>query len=316
MGPEAMLLFFWMLKFKLAFALSSFTIKRLLSSSLSTIRVVVALVQSLGYVWLFTNPWTAACQASLSFTISPSLCKLTFIESMIPSNHLICYHHLLLSSIFPSIRVFSNESALCIRWPKYWSFSYSISPSNKYSGLISIIIDWFDLLAVQGTLKSLLQNNSWKVSILQHSVFFLVQFSCTYMTTGNTISQSVQSLSCVRLFATPWIAARQASLSITNSGVHPNSCPSSQWCHPAISSSVVPFSSCLQSLPASESFQWVNSSHEVAKILEFQPQHHSFQWTGLISFRMDWLDLLAVQGTLKSLLQQHSSKASVLQVFL
>ena len=221
MGPEAMLLFFWMLKFKLAFALSSFTIKRLLSSSLSTIRSVVAVVQSLGYVWLFTNPWTAAHQASLSFTISPSLCKLTFIESMIPSNHLICYHHLLLSSIFPSIRVFSNESALCIRWPKYWSFSYSISPSNKYSGLISIIIDWFDLLAVQGTLKSLLQNNSSKVSILQHSVFFLVQFSHMYMTTGNTISQSVQSLSCVRLFAIPWIAARQASLSITNSQSSP-----------------------------------------------------------------------------------------------
>ena len=150
MGPEAMLLFFWMLKFKLAFALSSFTIKRLLNSSLSTIRVVVAVVQSLGYVWLFTNPWTAAHQASLSFTISPSLCKLTFIESMIPSNHLICYHNLLLSSIFPSIRVFSNESALCIRWPKYWSFSYSISPSNKYSGLISFRMDCLDLLVVQG----------------------------------------------------------------------------------------------------------------------------------------------------------------------
>ena len=113
------------------------------------------------------EPWTAARQASLSFTISRSLLKLMSIESMMPSNHLIlCRPLLLLPSIFPSIRVFSNESALCIRWPNYWSFSFSISPSNKYSGLISFRIDWFDLLSVQGTLKSLLQHHNSKASIL------------------------------------------------------------------------------------------------------------------------------------------------------
>ena len=114
-------------------------------------------VQSLNCVWLFVAPWTAACQASLSITNSQGLLKLMSIESVIPSNHLIlCCPLLLLPSIFPNIRVFSNESALCIRWPKYWSFNFSISPSNEYSGLISFRIDWFDLLAVQGTLKSLL----------------------------------------------------------------------------------------------------------------------------------------------------------------
>ena len=122
------------------------------------------------------TPWTAAHQASLFFTISWSLLKLTSIESVMPSNHLIlCRPLLLLPSIFPSIRVFSNESALCIRWPKYWSFSFSISPSNEYSGFISFRIDWFDLLAAQGTLKSLLQHHSWKACILQCSAFFMVQ---------------------------------------------------------------------------------------------------------------------------------------------
>ena len=124
-------------------------------------------VQSLSCVWLFATPWTAAHQASLSFTISRSLLKLKSIESVMPSNHLILCHTLLLPpSIFPSIRVFSSESALHIRWPKYWSFSFSISPSNEYSGFISFKIDWFDLLAVQGTLKSLLQNHNSKASIL------------------------------------------------------------------------------------------------------------------------------------------------------
>ena len=130
------------------------------------------------------TPWTAARQASLSFTISQSLLKLMSIESVIPSNHLIFCHPLLLPSIFPSIRVFSNHSALCIRWPKYWSFSSSISPSNEYSGLIFFRIDWFDLLADQGTLKSLLQNHSSKAAILQFSAFFMVQLSHTHMTTG------------------------------------------------------------------------------------------------------------------------------------
>ena len=135
-------------------------------------------VQSLNCVRLFVTPWTAACQASLSFIISQSLLKLMAIESAMPSNHLILCHHLLLPSILPNIRIFSNESALHIRWPEYWSWSlsFSISPSNEYSGLISFRIDWFDLLAVQGTLKSL-QHHSSKGSILRCSAFFMVQLS-------------------------------------------------------------------------------------------------------------------------------------------
>ena len=128
---------------------------------------VVVVVQSLCHVWLFATPWTAACQASQSFTISWSLLKLMSIESVMPSNHLIlCCPLLLLSSVFPSIKGFSNESALCIRWLKYWSLSCSISPSNEYSGLISFRMDWLELLAVQGTLKSPLQHRSSKASIL------------------------------------------------------------------------------------------------------------------------------------------------------
>ena len=123
-------------------------------------------------------PWTAACQASLSITNSQSLLKLMSIESVMPSNHLIlCHPPLLLPSIFPSIRVFSSESVLRIRWPKYWSFSFNISPSNEYSGLISFRMDWLDLLSIRGTLKSLLQHHSSKASILQHSAFFMVPFS-------------------------------------------------------------------------------------------------------------------------------------------
>ena len=141
-------------------------------------------VQSLSHALLFVTPWTAACQASLSFTIPRSLLKFISIELVMLSNHLfLCHPLLFLPSILHSIRVFSNESALHIMWPKYWSFSFRISPSNKYSGLISFRIDWFDLLAVQGTLKSLLQHHSLKASILQHSAFFMVQFSHLYMTT-------------------------------------------------------------------------------------------------------------------------------------
>ena len=133
--------------------------------------------------------WTAAHQASLSITNSRSLPKLMPTESVMPSNHLIlCLALHLLSSIFPSIRVFSNESALCIRWPKFWSFSFNISPSNEHSRLISFRIDFLDLLAVQGTLKSLLQHHSSKSSILQRSAFFIVQLSHPYMTTGKTIA--------------------------------------------------------------------------------------------------------------------------------
>ena len=135
----------------------------------------ISSVQSLSRVWLFATPQTAARQASLSITNSCSLLKLMFIELMIPSNHLIlCPPLLLLPSIFSSIRVFSNQSVLHIRWSKYWSFSFSISPSSEYSGLMSFKMDWLDLLAVQGTLKSLLQHHSSKASILQHSAFFTV----------------------------------------------------------------------------------------------------------------------------------------------
>ena len=136
------------------------------------------------HIWLFVTPWTAACQASLSITNSQSLLKLMSIASVMPSNHLILCRSLLLPpSIFPSIRVYSNESVLCIRWPKYWSFSFSISPSNDYSGLISFRIDWLDLLVVQGTLKCLFQHHNSKASIPWHSAFFMVQLSHPYMTT-------------------------------------------------------------------------------------------------------------------------------------
>ena len=144
-------------------------------------------------VWLFSTPWTAARQASLSLTISWILSKFMYIELVMPSNQLILCCPVLLPSIFPSIRVFSSESALCIKWPKYWSFSFSINPSNKYSGLISFRIDWFDLLAVQRVLKSLLQHHSWKTSILHCSDFFMVQLSYLYMTTGKTIALTIGS---------------------------------------------------------------------------------------------------------------------------
>ena len=135
-----------------------------------------------------------ACQATLSIAISPSFLKLMSIKSVMPSNHLIlCHSLLLLPLIFASIKVFSNESALRIRWPKYWSFSFNISPSKEYSGLISFRMDWLDLLAVQGTLKSLLQHHSWKASILQCSAFFIVQLSHPYMTTGKTIALTRQA---------------------------------------------------------------------------------------------------------------------------
>ena len=146
-------------------------------------------VQSLSHVRPFEIPWTAARQASLSTTNSGSLLKLMSIELVMPSNHLVLCRPLPLpSSIFPSNRVFSNESFLHIRWPKYWSFSFSICPPNEYSGLVSFKMDWLDLLSVQGTLKSLLQYHSSKASILWHSAFFIVQLAHPYMTTGKTIA--------------------------------------------------------------------------------------------------------------------------------
>ena len=154
--------------------------------------LVIAVVQSLSYVQLFATPWTAAHQASLSVINSQSLLKLMSIELVMPSNHLIlCRPLLLLPSIFPNIRVFSNEWVLHIRWPQYWSFSFSIRPSNKYSGLISFSIDWFDLLAVLGVLKSLFWHHSLKAAILWRSAFFTVQLSHLYMTTGKTIALTI-----------------------------------------------------------------------------------------------------------------------------
>ena len=160
-----------------------------IQSTYHRLRLAMALVhqfssvQLLSRVWLFVTSWTAARQASLSITNSRSLLKLMSIESVMPSNHLILCRPLhLLPSMFPSIRVFSNESILHITWPKYWSFTFNISPSNEYSGLISFRMDWLDLLAVQGTLKSLLQHYSSKASILWRSAFFIIQLSRPYMT--------------------------------------------------------------------------------------------------------------------------------------
>jgi len=159
-------------------------------------------VQPLSHVWLFVTPWTAARQASLSITNSQSPPKPMSIVSVMPSNHLILCHPLLLQpSIFPSIRVFPNESALCIRWPKYWSFSFNISPSNEYSGLISFRMDWLDLLAVQGTLKSLLQHHSSKASLRQHSAFLIVQLSHPYKSTGKTTALTRWTFANITLLA-------------------------------------------------------------------------------------------------------------------
>ena len=155
--------------------------------------------QLLSCVWLFMTPWTTAHQASLSFTISWNSHKLMSIVLTMPSNYLIlCRPLLLLPSMFPSIRVFSSELALCLKCPKNWSFSFSISPSNEYSGFISFRIDWFDFLAVQGTLKNLFQHHNSKVLILQHSAFFMVQLSYPYLTTGKTIGLTIQT------FVTKW----------------------------------------------------------------------------------------------------------------
>ena len=154
-----------------------------------TVVEILSSVQLLSHVQLFAIPWAAAYRASPSITNSRSLLKLMSIESVMPSSHLILCHPLLLpSSIFPSIRVFSNESVLHMRWPKYWSFSFNVSPSNEYSGLISFRVDWLDLFAVQGSLKSLLQHHSSKASFLLWSAFFIVQLSHPYVTTGKIIA--------------------------------------------------------------------------------------------------------------------------------
>ena len=161
-------------------------------SSLGLANPVVVVVQLLSCVRLFATPWTVACQVSLSFTISQSLLKLKSTELLMTSNHFVLWHSLLLlPSIFPGIRVFSNESAPCIRWSKYWRFSFSICPSSEYSGLISFKIDWCALSAVQGTLKNLLQHHSLKTSILRCSALFMVQLSCPYIITGKIIALTI-----------------------------------------------------------------------------------------------------------------------------
>ena len=221
-----------------------------------------------------------------------SLLKLLSIESV--------SRPLLLSSIFPSIKVFSNETTLCIMWPKYWSFSFSIGPSNEYSELISFRIDWFNLLAVQGTLKSLLQHHSSKASILQHSACITVQLSHPYVTTGKTVSSVAQS--CPTL-CHPVDCRMPGCLSLS-----PRVCS-----HPTILPSVACLSSCPQSFPASGSFLMSSlfASHDEsigalasASVLPMNIQ-------GWFLFRIYWCDLLVVQQTLKSLLQHHSSKASI-----
>ena len=258
---------------------------------------LLSLVQSLSHVLLFVNPWTAALQASLSITNPQSLLKLISIESVMPSNHLmLCCPLLLLPSIFPSIRVFSSEPVLRVRWPKYWNLSFSINPSNEYSELISFRIEWLDVLAVQGTLKSLLQHHSSKASILWCSAFFIVQLSSVHV----QFSCSVVSDSAI-----PWNAACQASLSITNSWSSlrltsiESVMPSSRLilCCPLLLLPPIPPSIRVFSNESTLHMRW--------------PKYWSFSFSiipskeilGLISFRMDWLDLLAVQGTLKSLLQ-------------
>ena len=170
-------------------SLGCFYFLAIMNNAAVNLEVHISSVQSLSHVWLFVTPWFAAYQASLSITNFQSLLKLMSIELVMSSNHLILCRPLLLPpSIFLSIRVFSNESVLHIRWPKYWSFSFSISPSNEYSGLISFRIDWFGLLAIQGILKSLLQHHSSKTSILQCSAFFIVQLSHPFMVCGKTIA--------------------------------------------------------------------------------------------------------------------------------
>ena len=274
----------------------------------SVIQIQFSSVQSFSHVWLSATPWTAARQASLSITNSQSLLKFRSFELEMPSNHLIlCHPLLLLPSIFPSIRVFSNELVLYIRWPKDWSFSFSISPSNEYSGLISFRIDWFDLLAVQKTLKSCLQHHTSKASILWCPAFFMVQLSHLYMTTGKPIAltrwsrfSSVQSISHVQLCNPMNQHARPPCPSPTP-GVHSNSRPLSQWCHPAISYSVVPFSSCPQSISASETFPvsqlfaWGGQSTGVSVLASFLPKNTQgwspLEWTGWISLQSKMIQI-------------------------
>ena len=243
-------------------------------------------VPSFSRVWLFATPWIAACQASLSITNSQSLPKLMSIEPVMPSSHLILCRTLLFQPpIFPSLRVFANESALRIRWPKYWSFSFNISLSSEHPGLISLRMDWLDLLAVQGTLKSLLQHHSSKASASVRSFQTFISFSHILHSILETVV-TVQLLSWVQLCnpmdcRMPAFLALHHLLELTQTHVlwvsdaiqqsYPLSSPSS---HPALSLS-----------QHQDLFQWVGFSQKVAKVLELQLQHQSFQWI----FRTDFL---------------------------
>ena len=237
--------------------------------------------KSLSRVRLFATPWTAAHQIPLSITSSQSLLKLMSMESVMPSNHLmLCRPLLLPPSNFPSIRVFSNESLLPIRWPKYWSYSFSISSFNKYSGLISFRMDWLDLLAVQGTHRSLLKHHSSKASILQLSAFFIFQLSHSYVTTGNMIaltlvqfSRSVVSDICnPKDFSTLGLPVLHQLPEVTQTHVHWVG-NATQPSHSLSSLSPPAFNlSQHQGL-----FKWVSFSHQVAIVLVFQLQHKSFQ---------------------------------------
>ena len=251
-------------------------------------------VQLLSRIWLFETPWIAVCQASLSITNSQSLPKPMSIESVILSNHLIFSHPLLfLPSIFPSIRVFSNESALRIKWLTYWSLNLNISPSNEHPGLIFFMMDGLNPLAVQETLKSLLQHHSSKSSILQHSAFFIVQLSYPYMTTGKTIALTRQTfvgkITSLLFNMLSQVSSVQFSHSVVSDSLWPHELQHAslpvhhqlpeftqthihrvsdaiQPSHPLSSPSPpAPNPSQHQSI-----FLWVNSSHEVAKVLEFQ----------------------------------------------
>ena len=187
--------------------------------TLSFLHCHLLVVQSLSRAQLFATPWTAARQASLSPTVSQSLLKFMSIESVMHSEHLIfCRPFLPLPSIFPSIRVFSSESALCIRQPMFWSFSFNISPSNEYSGLLSFRMDWFDLLAVQGTLKNLLQNHNSKASVLWCSAYFMVQLSHLYMTTGKAIALTILLLARWCLCFLIWCLGCHSFLPLSVSG--------------------------------------------------------------------------------------------------
>ena len=228
------------------------------------------------------TPWTAARQASLSFTNPWSLLKLMSIESVMPSKHLnLCHPLLLPPSIFPTIRVFSNESILWIRWPKYWSFSFSISPSIAYSGLISLRMDWFDLLAEQGTLKSFLQHHSSKASILWCSAFFIVQLSHLYMTTGSRVC-IIWFLWCIISSVTQSCPTLCYPMDCSTAGfpVHHQLLEPAQTHVHRVSDAIQPFRPLLSPSPSAFNlsqhqglFQWVGSSHQVAKVLTFQLCH-------------------------------------------